>query len=236
MEEIDLKELLNWFRSKIVHIIVIIAIALGIGMIYTFGFTVPEYSSMTTLVLTTSSSDSDQTTSITASDINLNSNLVSTYREIAKSKRVLRAVIKNLNADISYEALRANVTVEAVEDAEVLKITVTDENASNAAKYANEIAKVFSNTIPEMYKINNVYVLDDAEISDSPSNINHTKDIVIFTFIGAVIAVAYVFILNMLDTTVKTVEDIEKGVGIPVLVAIPLIENFNNGKGGVKRK
>lgn len=237
MEEIDLKELFNWFRSKLVHIIVIVAIAIGIGIIYTFGFTVPEYSSMTTLVLTTTTkSEADTATSITASDVTLNSNLVSTYREIIKSKRVLRPVIKNLNSDISYEELKSSVTVEAVEDAEVLKITVTNGDASDASKFANEIAKVFAETVPDIYKINNVYILDEAEISNSPSNINHTKDVVIFAFIGVVIAVAYVFILNMLDTTVKSVEDIEKGVGLPVLVTIPLIENFNNGKGGAKRK
>lgn len=235
MEEIDLKELLSWFRSKIIHIIIIVAIAMGIGAIYSYGFTVPKYSSMTTLVLTTTKSDSETATSITASDVNLNSSLVSTYREIIESKNVLREVIKNLNSDISYEELKSNVKVEAVEDAEVLKITVTDGDASNAAKYANEIAKVFSGSVPDIYKINNVYILDEAEISDTPSNINHIKDLVIFAFIGFVIAVAYVFILNMLDTTVKTVEDVEKGVGIPVLVSIPLIENFNNGKGGAKR-
>lgn len=235
MEEIDLKELLSWFRSKIIHIIIIVAIAIGIGAIYSYGFTVPKYSSMTTLVLTTTKSESETATSITASDVTLNSSLVSTYREIIESKNVLREVIKNLNSDISYEELKSNVKVEAVEDAEVLKITVTDGDASNAAKYANEIAKVFSESVPDIYKINNVYILDEAEISNTPSNINHVKDLVIFAFIGFVIAVAYVFILNMLDTTVKTVEDVEKGVGIPVLVSIPLIENFNNGKGGAKR-
>ena len=62
------------------------------------------------------------------------------------------------------------------------------------------------------------------------------KDIVIFAFIGAVVAVMYVLIANMLDTTVKTQEDIEKSIKIPVLASIPLydmgMEKLKKRKGG----
>ena len=93
------------------------------------------------------------------------------------------------------------------------------------------------NKINEIYKIDNVYLVDEAEVPEAPSNINHVKDIVLFAFVGLVISAAYVFILNMLDTTIKTAEDIEKGYGLPVLVGIPLVENFDNErneKGGKK--
>ena len=69
-------------------------------------------------------------------------------------------------------------------------------------------------------------IVDVAEISDSPSNINHVKDIIIFAFIGAVVSIGYVLISNMLDTTIKTVEDIEKEYDLPVLVSIPMIEDL----------
>lgn len=237
MEEIDLKELLSLFWSKIFQIIVIVLITSGIGAIYTYGFTVPKYSSSTTLVLTGSeqSSGADGTNSITTTDVTLNSKLVSTYSELVKSSKVLRQVISNLGIDVNEDELRKNITVKSVEDTEVIKITVTNENAAYSAKIANEIAKIFSSMVSDIYNINNIYIVDEAEVSNTPSNIHHSKDIVIFAFIGIVIAVMYVLIANMLDTTVKTPEDIEKGVGLPVLVTIPYIENFGNEKGG-KRK
>ena len=86
-----------------------------------------------------------------------------------------------------------------------------------------------------MYKINNVQVVDEAEISTSPSNINHTKDVVIFAFIGVVVAVMYVLIGNMLDTTIKSAEEVEKEFKVPVLASIPLY-NFEPVKKGGKRK
>ena len=236
MEELDLKELLDLFMSKILQIILIVIIAAGIGIIYTMGFVTPKYSSSTSLVLTTSekSAEVDSTNSITTTDITINSKLVSTYSELVKSKKVLRQVISNLNIDVSEDALRNNVSVDAVEDTELIRITVTNENAVYSAKIANEIAKVFSEMIPEIYNINNIYILDEAEVEDVPSNINHARDVIIFTFIGLVIAIGYVLIANMLDTTIKSPEDIEKGFNLPVLVSIPLIDNFNVEKGGIK--
>lgn len=237
MEELDLKELLSLFWSKIFQIIVIVLIVTGVGVIYTYGFTTPKYSSSTTLVLTGSetSTSSDATNSITTTDITLNSKLVSTYSELVKSSKVLRQVISNLGIDVNEDELRKNVTVKSVEDTEVIKITVTNENAAYSAKIANEIAKIFSGMVSDIYNINNIYIVDEAEVSNTPSNIHHSKDIMIFGFLGLVISIMYVLIANMLDTTVKTPEDVEKGVGLPVLVTIPYIENFGNEKGG-KRK
>ncbi len=234
MEELDLKELFELFISKIFQVLIIVIVFIGIGVVYTIGFVEPRYSAKTTLVLA-SANGGETGNAITTTDVNLNSKLVSTYSEIVKSDAVVGSVIQNLNLSIKDNELKKMVSVSAVEDADIIKITVTNENADEAAKIANEIAKVFSEKVKELYKINNINILDQAIPDYSPSNINHTKDVIIFAFIGIVLAIAYVLISNMLDTTIKSTEDIEKGFGIPVLVSIPLIDNITNVKGG-KRK
>ena len=226
MEELDLKELFEIFWSKKVQIILIVLIFAVIGVIYTMGFITPVYTSSTTLVLATSSRENQGTTnttnSITMTDVTLNSNLVSTYSVIVKSKDVLGQVISNLGIDISWENLKNNVTVSAVEDTEVIEISVTNENPQYATDIANEIAKVFSDKVAEIYNINNVHIVDEAETPAGPSNINHTKDVIIFAFIGVVVAVVYVLIANMLDTTIKSADDIERLYKLPVLASIPV--------------
>ena len=233
MEELDLKELFDLFMSKIFQILIIVIVFIGIGVVYTIGFVEPKYSAKTTLVLA-SAGGSDTGNAITTTDVNLNSKLVSTYSEIVKSDAVVGSVIENLNLSIKDTELKKQVSVSAVEDADIIRITVTNEDADEAAKIANEIAKVFSEKVKELYKINNINVLDQAIPNYTPSNINHTKDVIIFAFLGVVISVAYVLLANMLDTTIKSTEDIEKGFGIPVLVSIPLIDNIANVKGGKK--
>ena len=230
MEELDLKDFFTMLWSKKVQIILIILIFAIIGVIYTMGFVTPEYSSYTTLLLAGSGDKSSNTTTITTSDITLNSKLVSTYGVLIKSTDVVSQVVSNLGIDMNVEALKRNISVTSENDTEVLRITVTDKNPSYAAKIANEIAKVFSEKVAEIYNINNVHVVDEAKESTTPSNINHTKDVAIFTAIGIVVSIGYVLIANMLDTTVKTVEDIEKVYKIPVIATIPLDTTEKGGK------
>ena len=225
MEELDLKELFQMFWNKKIYILLITLIFIVIGIIYTIGFVTPIYTSSTTLVLAASDKTTEAnkpTSTITTTDVTLNSKLVETYRVILQTNDVLREVISNLGINISEEEIKNNITVSSVENTEVIKISVNNQNATNAAKITNEIAKVFSKKVGEIYNINNVYVLDEAEVSTNPSNINHTKDIVIFALIGIVISVMYVLVANMLDTTIKTQEDIEKAIKIPVLATIPI--------------
>lgn len=236
MEELDLKELFVIFWNKKVQIILIVLIFMVIGIIYTVGFTSPKYSASTSLVLAgTENNGGTSTNTITATDVTLNSKLVSTYSELVSSKSVVRQVISNLGLNnVSEDSLKKSVSVTSVKDTEVIKITVSMESPQLAAKIANEMAKVFTSKVSEFYNINNVHVLDEAEVPTSPSNINHQKDIIISAFIGVVAAVIYVLVANMLDTTIKTSEEVEKEFKLPVLASIPLYntEQQKMKKGG----
>ena len=237
MEEVDLKEFIMLFWNKKVSIILITIIFMFIGIIYSVGFITPKYTSSTTLLLATSESSNSKTNTITTSDITLNSKLVSTYSELVKSKNVTRQVISNLGIDETEDELRDSITVSSVKDTELIKISVTDKNATNAYNIANEIAKVFTQKVSEIYNINNVQILDQAEISTTPSNINHAKDVIMFTFVGLFVAIVFVLVANMLDTTIKSSEEVEKLCNVPVIASIPLYSfEIANNKGGKRRR
>ncbi len=227
MEEIDLKELFEIFWEKKAQIIVIVSMFIILGVVYTISFVTPKYESSTTLLLATNNSPEEQLGSqtITTTDVTLNSKLVSTYSVLVKSDKITRAVISNLGIDADEDAIKNSVTVKAKEDTQVMEIAVRNEDPKLAAKIANEIAEVFIENVKEYYKIDNLHVVDEAEINPVPANINHTKDVVIFAFIGIVVSVVYVLLVNMLDTTIKSEEDIEKISGVRVLATLPLYEN-----------
>ena len=236
MEELDLKELFSMFWTRKVHIILITLIFMVIGAIYSYVFVTPKYMSYTTLLLATSSEDTNKSSTITTTDITLYNNLVSTYSDLIRSKSVLIPVINNLNINKTEDALKEAITVSARKNTQIIEIDVIDSNPTEAKIIADEIAKVFMTQVSDIYKINNVHVVDEAEIETTPYNINHVKDIVMFAFIGLVVACIYVILANMLDTTVKTKEDVEKKLGLTVLTTIPL-NNFDdpmkkNRKGG----
>ena len=159
MEEIDLKELLSLFWSKKTQIILIVLIFMLIGVIYTVGFVTPKYTSSTTLLLATSENSTDKSSTITTTDVTLNSKLVSTYSDLVQSKSVLRQVISNLGINISEEELKNNITVTQEKDTEIIKISVTNANANTAEKVANEVAKVFTKKIQEIYYFSFFFIL-----------------------------------------------------------------------------
>ena len=133
MEEIDLKELFDYYKSKIVYIIMTIVAVIILGNTYMVLRRIPMYKSDTTIVLVSEK----QGESYNTTELQLNKNLVGTYSEIIKSRKVLETVIKNLNLDINYEELKTRVNVSSVVNTEIIKITVSDDDSKEATLIAN---------------------------------------------------------------------------------------------------
>lgn len=221
MEEIDLKELFDYFKSKIVWVIVIIFAVLIIGNVYTLLTRVPLYRTNASLVLV---SENNNTNAVyNNSEQQLNKNLVATYSEIIKSKAVLNDVISNLKLKMTYVELKREITVEAVENTEIIYIYVVDKNAKKASIIANEISNVFVSKINSYYKLNNVTILDKAEIVKKPYNINYLKDNVIYLLVGVVLSCGVIFLFFYFDTTIKTSDEIENKLNLTVIGTVPKI-------------
>ncbi len=238
MEELDLKELFLIFWNKRLEILLITLIFLVVGIVYSYFCITPQYKASTNLVLVQSSASSSKNSdsAITTTDITMNSKLISTYSELIKRNVVLGQVSSNLNlSEEETNKVKNEITVKSVQDTEIIEITVKDVDPNFAAKVASEIATVFSEKIVEIYNISNVYLLDKAEPESEPCNINHIKDLVIFVFIGLVVSAGFVLLVNMLDTTIKNEEDIEKISKLMVLSSIPNYDNEMKIKKGGRR-
>ena len=227
-EEIDLKSIFKMLWDRKIAIIAIILICIVAGFIYTTFFVSPVYQATSTAILTSNSGEEGQA-SVTQSEVTLNNSLLSTYQGIATSDSVVSKVISNLGLNISADTLKSQITVTSTTNTQIIKITVENADPSLAAKIANEIRQVFTERVAELYDMQNIKPLDDAKVPTSPSNVNHMTDIIIFAGIGIVLAVAYVFIANLLDNTVKSSSDIEKATGLNVIAEIPVYE-FNQGR------
>jgi len=224
MEEIDLKELFTFVKTKLGLLIAITAGVCILGCIYGLIIQTPMYQSDTTVIL----GGTNQT--LTQSDVTLNRNLVSTYAEIVKSRRVLNQVIDRLGLDITYEQLNGRVSVAAVSNTEIIRITVTDKDAIRAKNIANVTAEYFTEEVSELYNMDNVDVLDEAIESDSPYNINVIKQVVIYFMVGLVLAVGVLFLIFYFDRTVKSIEQVEQKIKLPILGGV---QEYSRG---VKKK
>ena len=220
MEEINLEELFYYFRNKISWIIIAIILAIGIGNTFTILTRTPMYKSSTTMVLVNENKDSS---TYNTTEQQLNKNLVGTYSEIIKSRMILETVISNLKLDYTSSELASNISVDAVDDTEIIKVSVSDANAKEATSIANEIAKVFMKKIQKIYNLNNVSIIDKAEDAIAPYNVNYLKDNAIYILVGLVLSCGTIFIFFYFDTTIKSSEEIESKLGLNVIGSVPKV-------------
>lgn len=222
MEEIELRELfyIIWKRIWIILLITVLSVVTS-GFV-SFFVLEDEYSTSTTLMV---GKPKDYSEDMNYQDVLMNQKLVSTYSEIAKSKKVLNEVIENFDLDTTPEALAKKVNVSLVRDTEIIKITVNDNDSEFAARLANKMALVFKKHISDIMKIDNVQVIDSAEIPVNPVKPNKMLNIAIAAVLGIMVSVFIVFILEYLDNTIKTPEEVEKYLELPVIGMIPHTES-----------
>ena len=237
MEEIDLKEIFRVVWEQKATVILLVAIFMVIGFIYSSFILVPVYTATTKLLLIQTAGQEDGK-AITSSDVTLSNNLLETYKNLLKSNDlVIRPVIANLGLDDSEGSIIKSISITSQTNTQIINLSVKNTNPEKAAQIANEIAKVFIEVEKDLYQLDNVHITDYAEVPTGPSNVNHARDIIIFGAIGFVLAIVYIFIVFMLDNSVKSQEDVEKNIKVPVLANIPIYETEENvGAKGKKKK
>lgn len=225
-EYIDMKKILNIILSKKIFIALIILLSLVMSYFYSYYYKKPQYNSSVTVLLT--GDEAQEEKQVTQTDLNLNSGLISTYGSIAKSANVLSKVIENLGLDISVKNLQKNLTVAEIKNTQFLKITVENSNPETAMKIANEISTVFVEQIKTIYNIQNINIIDTAEISNTPCNINHIKDMAIALMAGIFASGVLILILYILDDTIKSEKDIPVNLKLETIGTIPNTNKTNN--------
>ncbi len=213
MEEIDLKDFLIYLKKFIAAIVIAAIIAVGGAFFYDTQVKIPMYSSYTTVIL---AQQANANSSITQSDITVNQKLVSTYSEIVKSKLVLQQTIDQLNLDENYDTLNKHVSVKAVESTEIIKISVTNKDPETASTIANRIAANFIREVSNIYDLDNVSVIDKAQVNDAPSNNTLTRDLAVAAIVAIFGVIAIAFIIFYFDDSIKYSEDLENKIGMPI--------------------
>ena len=112
------------------------------------------------------------------------------------------------------------ISVQSLADTEILKITVTDRDAKLAAHIANSLSEVFNREITRIYKISNVSVIDKANVPINPANSHLARDLVLAMFVSFVGVSAIIFVVFYFDDTLRSVDEIENEIAMPVVAKV----------------
>lgn len=226
-ETISLKESAQTLKKRLKLIVLLtIAAALISGIISYFVLT-PIYQSSTQLLVNQAKTEQQM---YNPAEVQTNLQLISTYNVIMKSPAILEKVAQNLDLDLTPEQLSSKITVASEQDSQVVNIAVQDENPGLAADIANETARVFQEEIVTIMNVDNVSILAPAELGENPSPVKPQPllNIAIAIVVGLMAGIGLAFLLEYLDNTIKSEQDIEKLLDLPVLGGVTTIEAGSN--------
>ena len=228
--EIDIMQIIRMLLSKI-WIVIVAGIATAI---VAFGITeiaiTPQYQSSIKLYII----NRQNGTTTTLSDIQSSTQLVKDYKVLVTSLPVVEQVVKQLDLDISPDALVGKISCEIETDSRVLQVTVTDPQ--RAKEIVDAIADVSAKQITSVMQIEGVNVIEYGRVANAPSSPNVKKNTMLGAIAGIVIAIAVLVVNFILDDRIKTSDDVEKYLGITNLSLIPLTEEEYNGQPSSKKK
>ncbi|WP_353421496.1 Wzz/FepE/Etk N-terminal domain-containing protein [Staphylococcus delphini] len=215
-ETIDLSKLFSILKKNMKYLIIIPIVFLVLSMVVTFLFITPKYSSSTQVLVNQKETDSQMMSQQVQSDLQL----VNTYSEIIKSPRILDKVSKNLKGRYSSNEILGMLTVSNQAESQILNIAVENESREAADKVANEIANVFSKDVSKIMNVDNVSILSKADHNGDKVSPQPLINAVTGVFLGLIIALIIIFLKEILDKRIKTEEDVEELLDLPVLGTI----------------
>ncbi|MFR7452696.1 YveK family protein [uncultured Subdoligranulum sp.] len=222
-ETIDLLELLGVLRQHILALLLTTVLAALAGFLVSSFVLTPQYQASALMIVNTRQ---DTSANVTSDQLTSASRLVSTYSIIVKSDTVLNQVIANLGLNMTYETLASKVEVSAVDETQVMEITVTDPNPDGARQVCEQITQVAPDAILTAVEAGSVKVISAASVDPDPVSPNIPRNTAIAGVLGLVVCVGILFLRVLLDNKINTEDDVTKHLGLTVIGVIP---NYENG-------
>ncbi len=232
--QINLEKFLFVVKRRIIWVLIIALVAgLAAGFV-TKLLVKPEYVSYATFYV---QSSEQQQSSITQQQIQAAKSLVDTYIVFLRGNDFLEDVAKTAGVDYTYSQIRARMEASSVNSTEVFKVSISDTDP----KTAYMIATVLSNKAPALIEGisgGKVSVIDKPQMPTAPNSTGAKRNAVLGAALGAVVAFAAFFVMEILDVTIYSEEDITEEFKYPVIGTIPTItpQQAQDKKKGHKNK
>ena len=220
-ETIDLLELLGVLRQHILALLLTTVLAALAGFLVSSFVLTPQYQASALMIVNTRQ---DTSANVTSDQLTSASRLVSTYSIIVKSDTVLNQVIANLGLNMTYETLASKVEVSAVDETQVMEITVTDPNPDGARQVCEQITQVAPDAILTAVEAGSVKVISAASVDPDPVSPNIPRNTAIAGVLGLVVCVGILFLRVLLDNKINTEDDVSKHLSLTVIGVIPNYE------------
>jgi capsular polysaccharide biosynthesis protein len=170
--------------------------------------------------------------------INMNIRLIDTYKEVIKTEAIMDRVVEQYpDLNLTAGQLISKVRVSSVNNTQVMTVSVQDESYIQAARIANAVSMVFQQQIPTIMSVDNVTILNEAKLNATPAPVrpNPMLNITIGLILSLMLGVGISLLLEYLDDSIKSEEDVLQYLQLPTLSVIVKIEESDLGKAPSRR-
>lgn len=216
-EVINLNELLMSVIKNIKIAIFLLILFSIIGYFATKIFISQTYTASTSIYLTPQISESG---SLDYNSQMANSKLVTNAVNLLTQNNIMSEVAKDVGLE-SADSVKKLVSVSNESNTEIITISVTTTDPKLSKDIANDTVSTFIRTMQKNLNVSNIEVVDKAKLSYVPSGPNVKKNTVMAGAVGFAIGVGYAVLKFLLDNRLRTKEEAEKYLGIPVFCEIP---------------
>ncbi|CAM3131212.1 YveK family protein [Sporolactobacillus spathodeae] len=215
-ETISLKEIAQILKKRMALILVITMLAIAASAVVTYFFITPKYDASTQILVNQSN---DTNSLYTTNAVQTNVQLVNTYSVIIDNPSVLNPVIQALDLKMNASQLKSMLTVATEQNSQVFTLTAETANAAESARIVNAVAASFKNRVQKAMNVDNVTILSPANVSaaSAPVKPKPLMNLAIAAVVGLMASVGLAFLLDYLDNTIKTEEDVAQLLELPVL-------------------
>jgi capsular exopolysaccharide synthesis family protein len=148
---------------------------------------------------------------IAYNDILTSERLTSTYSKLIGQRPVLQEVVDRLDLPLDREQLAGMIDVTVVADTQLLRLSVENADPALASSIANTAASVFieQNTQNKLSRPGDVSIVEAATKPSAPVKPNVMVNTLLAAAIGLFLAAGIALLVEYLDDTVKSPEDLE---------------------------
>ncbi|MFR1707978.1 MAG: YveK family protein [Clostridium sp.] len=220
-EVISFGEILEVIKRRWKMILILTLIATLVSGLVSFFLISSKYEASTKLFIG-KEEGADQ--GYNQNDVSMYQKLMKTYSEAIKTRDLVGKAIKATNSNLTENEILERLTVTTVADTQILQIKVNSEDPKEAANIVQAITKEFISTSKVLVPNGNIRIIEEVKVPENPVSPNKKLNIAIAFLLGLMVSVGLSFLLEFLDNTYKNKEQLEKDLEIPVIGAIPNIE------------
>ena len=176
---------------------------------------------------------SKETTLTSLADLQMGTQLTQDYKVLVTSRPVLDAVTEELGLDMTYEELRAGISIDNPTDTRILTITVENQDPLMAKTLVDCISQTASAYIGSIMEMVPPKIVEEGQIPEYPSSPNVRRNAALGGLAGAALVCGALTLMVILNDTIRTEEDVEHYLGLTTLALVP--ERNSAGKTVAKK-